>query len=100
MQNPNPKPKPQIKPQIVEFLGDERLKEDAIKALEYYVELLRDYLGAEYEHCEPHYHVKITKSEIIVRYMRVLRVISYRDVDGKTRRKVEKVYWSVRAHVS
>jgi hypothetical protein len=105
IQNPNPNPKSQIKSpkiqiQVVEFSGDERLKEAAISALEYYLSLLRDYLGSYHTHREPHYYVLVNGNEIVVRYMRILRTVQYRDVDGKTRRKVEKIYWRVRAHVS
>jgi hypothetical protein len=95
----NPKPKTQIR--VIEFSGDERLKEAAIKALEYYTELLRDYFysGTRYEYREPHYFVKIDGNEIVVRYLRVIKYIKYQDIDG-TRRKVEKIYWRVRALVS
>jgi hypothetical protein len=106
MQNPNPKPK-SIKPQveIVEFLGDEKFKSASVEALKYFVSLLSDYLGTQHEHYEPHYHVKINGSEITVRYMRILRVVATREYDLEkrrwvTRRRVEKVYWRVRAHVS
>jgi hypothetical protein len=106
MQNPNPKPK-SIKPQveIVEFLGDEKFKSASVEALKYFVSLLSDYLGTQYEHRERYYRVQINGNEIVVRYMRILRVITRYEYDPEKRRKVlrrrvEKIYWRVRAHVS